>query len=450
MKSLRLRLLLGTLFWIVLSLLVAGVGLGKLFYQHASEQLYNELHLHLDQLTARLDFNEDGELQLSDKPTDPRFSKPLSGLYWQIILFDASQKDGEPLRSRSLWDQRLEVPVVAEPLVRLTLSWGQGENLLALARAVELDGQAVQLTVAANESFLQEPVTEFQHELWLSLLVLGAGLILAALVQVWMGLSPLKRLRHALQHVRNGKNKRLEGSFPQEVMPLVDDFNSVLKQNAQMVARAQTQAGNLAHALKTPLTLLANAAYAAPENSLSELINIQVSVARAQVDYHLKHARAAANAQRSHAQTPVLHTLQSLIRVLGRLYAERALNFELKPVDSALMFKGEQQDLQEMLGNLLDNACKWAVNTVQVSANLQAQQLLICVEDDGCGVADAQKTQVLERGVRGDEKVQGSGLGLAIVADLAQLYGGELQLADSALGGLRAELYLPVFDGQRP
>lgn len=444
MKSLRLRLLLGTLFWIVLSLLVAGVGLGKLFYQHASGQLYNELRLHLDQLTAHIDTDEESKLHLSDLPTDPRFSKPLSGLYWQIALIEDGQQVGEPLRSRSLWDQKLVVPVISQPLLSLTLQLPEEVSLLALVRSVELDGQKIQLTVAANEDFLLAPVAEFQRELWLSLLVLGVGLVLAAVMQVWMGLLPLKHLRQALQRVRAAHTQQLEGKFPQEVMPLVEEFNSVLSQNAQMVARAQTQAGNLAHALKTPLTILSNAAYADSNNPLAEVINSQIIAARAQVDYHLKHARAAANAQRSNAHTDVAAAIEGLVRVLARLYDERHLTFDISPIKAELSFRGEQQDLQEMLGNILDNACKWAHSKVVIQAQAEDGMLLISVADDGQGVAEDKKEQVLQRGVRADEQVQGSGLGLAIVADLAQLYGGELSLADSKLGGLKVMLRLPL------
>lgn len=441
MKSLRLRLLVGTLFWIVLSLLVAGVGLGKLFYQHASEQLYNELRLHLDQITARLDFDDNGELSLSSLPSDPRFSKPLSGLYWQINQVQQGEQGvASSMRSRSLWDQKLELPMQHSPLTRQTLQLVPNASLLTLVRLVELDGQPLLIAVAANENFLQQPVAEFQHELWLALLVLGIGLVLAAVVQVWIGVSPLNHLRQALLRVRNGQQQQLAGKFPQEVMPLVDDFNTVLKQNVEMVARAQTQAGNLAHALKTPLTILANAAYADPDNSLAEVINTQVHSARAQVDYHLKHARAAANAQRSNVQTNIADTLNGLVRVLNRLYEQRSLAIEISPVAQGLVFKGEQQDLQEMLGNLLDNACKWAHSKVSISAYAEAKQLYINVEDDGAGIAEELKQQVLQRGVRADEKVQGSGLGLSIVADLAQLYQGQLILDSSALGGLKAQL----------
>lgn len=442
MKSLRLRLLIGTLFWIVLSLLVAGVGLSKLFQQHAQEQLYVELQLHLDQLTARIDYDDEEQLQLTELPTDPRFSKPLSGLYWQVNeIEDGQLLNG--LRSRSLWDQKLEAPVLAQPIERMVFQLSPNATLYGLARKVELDGQAIQLMVAANQSFLLNPIAQFRRQLWLSLLVLGVGLILAAVIQVWMGIAPLNRLRQALQSVRDGRKQQLEGDFPQEIMPLVNDFNSVLEQNSHMVERAQTQAGNLAHALKTPLTVLANAAYAEPTNTLAELINSQVRSARAQVDYHLKQARAVASAKHGFSSAPVAEAVDRILKVIKKLYQDKGLAFELAPIADHLLFKGEQQDLEEMLGNLLDNAGKWAQSTIRVSASSKEDAVKIVVEDDGPGIQDHLKQQMLARGMRADERVQGSGLGLAIVSDLAEIYGGKLELLDSPLGGLRVELTLP-------
>lgn len=444
MKSLRLRLLFGTFFWIALSLLVAGFGLSKLFYQHVSSQLTHELGLHLDQLTARLEIDPQGELALTDLPTDPRFSKPFSGLYWQVSSLIDQQLADSPLGSRSLWDQKLALPIVQQPVQSLPQVQQSllGETpLVALVRWVELEGWPVQIVVAANEELIQAPVAAFQQELWLSLAVLGLGLMLAALMQVWVGLAPLKELRLKLQQLRAGGIEQLTGNFPQEIMPLVEDFNSVLEQNATMVTRAQTQAGNLAHALKTPLTILSNAAYAEPNNPLSALLLNQVQAAREQVDYHLKHARAAASAQRSsHAQTSVKETIEGMLPVMAKLYEDRHLDFKLAAINPELYFRGEQKDLQEMLGNLLDNACKWANKTVQVAAYQEQDTLVICIEDDGCGVDEPLQTQIVQRGVRADEKVQGSGLGLAIVADLATLYRGDLKLSTSKLGGLQAEL----------
>lgn len=449
MRSLQLRLLFGTLFWIAASLLVTGWGLGKLFQQHVAAQFHAELQTHLDQLTAHLEFDEQGRPILDLPLSDPRFNKPFSGFYWQI-----NRPAGAGIvRSRSLWDQVLAVP--ADALTtgeshRHRIAGPQGMILGAVERSVTLDGLPLRLIVAADESLMVEPVSRFKGELWLALGVLGLGLALAAALQVFVGLAPLRRLQAALGRVRNGEAAQLEGNFPSELMPLAREFNSVLAQNAEVVARARTQVGNLAHALKTPLAVLANAA-SAPENSASELarqVGMQVDMARQQVDYHLARAQAAATARLPGARTLLAPVVEGLLRTLRRIHADRALELHVDAFSPSLAFRGEEHDLQEMLGNLIDNACKWAHSRVTVRIDDEEEGLRIVVEDDGRGVADEQKTAILRRGVRADEQVPGTGLGLSIVADLAQLYGGKLRLADSPLGGLQALLSLPAARGE--
>ncbi len=246
--------------------------------------------------------------------------------------------------------------------------------------------------------------------------------------------------------VRDGSQYRLEGSFPSEVQPLVEEFNTVLTENAAVVERARTQAGNLAHALKTPLSVIANAANAANGGAgeLAQLVSAQVEVARKQVDYHLSRSRVAASVRLPGARTPVGPVLDGLVRVMRRIHADRDLELVIVPVRQAIDFRGEEQDLQEMLGNLLDNACKWARQRVEVSCAIDDGRVRIVIDDDGSGIAGEARERVLSRGERADEQVPGSGLGLAIVDDLAQLYDGRVELADSPLGGLRAMLVLSL------
>jgi signal transduction histidine kinase len=226
-------------------------------------------------------------------------------------------------------------------------------------------------------------------------------------------------------------------------MPLVDEFNSVLTQNAEVVERARTHAGNLAHALKTPLSVLANAAYG-KEDPLARLVVGQVETAREQVDYHLGRAQAAAAVRMPGARTSVGKAVAGLVRTMQRIYAERGLTLVASPMAPDVVFRGEEQDLQEMLGNLLDNACKWAATRVEIHAGIVGDRLDIQIGDDGPGIPPDQREAMIRRGARADEQVPGTGLGLAIVDDLARLYGGQLTLAESSLGGLRAELNLPA------
>ena len=446
--SLRFRLLLGTLFWIAATILVAGWGLGNMFRQHVELQFHAELKTHLDQLTAQLVLDDQGRPTLTMPLSDPRFNKPFSGLYWQIDRLASAGFPADPAvtRSRSLWDQVLRVPAdspASGEIHQHRIAGPQGERLGMVERVVRIDALPLRLIVAADEGLMIEPVARFNTMLWLALGVLGLGLALAALVQVFIGLAPLQKLRAALGRVHRGDAQRMEGTFPAEITPLVEEFNTVLARNAEVVERARTQAGNLAHALKTPLSVLANAA-GDKDDALAHLVVAQVEMARRQVDYHLARAQAAAAVGLPGARTPLEPVVDGLVRTLQRIHAGRNLELVVQPMAASLAFRGEAQDLQEMLGNLIDNASKWASHRVEINAAIEQDRLVIRVDDDGKGIAAAQREAVLRRGVRADQQTPGSGLGLAIVDDLARMYGGQVVLEDSPLGGLRAVLSLPA------
>jgi len=452
-RSLRIRLLAGTLFWIAATILVAGWGLGSLFRQHVATQFHAELRTHLDQLTAQLTLDEQGQPRLSLPLSDPRMSRPYSGYYWQVDLV------GHPtvgqLRSRSLWDYVLLVPpdTPADGEIHQHRIVGpQGQMLGMVERSMRIDDtpdgkpRTFRLIAAADESLMSEPASRFSGALWLALGLLGAGMAAAALMQVFVGLAPLRTLRDSLGKVRSGEAQRLEGEFPVEVMPLIEEFNTVLAQNTEVVERARTQAGNLAHALKTPLSVLANAARSHTEQcpELAHLVTDQIDIARRQVDYHLARAQAAAATRMPGAKTLLLPTIEGLVRAMRRIYAERQIELTIRDFPASLSFRGEAQDLQEMLGNLLDNACKWAARNVELNVLSNGVTVTVMIDDDGAGLAADQRQAVIRRGVRADEQVPGSGLGLAIVDDLARLHGGQLELTDSPLGGLRSVLTLPA------
>jgi len=456
-RSLRIRLLVGTLLGVVVTIVVAGWGLGALFRQHVDTQFQAELRTHLDQLTAHITLDAQGGVVLAMPLSDPRFGRPYSGYYWQVDA--AAQGVGAEralLRSRSLWDVVLLAPVDSLQLGDIhvhQVEGPKGKPLGLVERSVQIndrpDGvpRSLRLMVAADADLVAEPVGQFQAALWLALGVLGAVLALAAVVQVSVGLAPLRALRTALARVRAGEAQRLDGAFPVEVMPLVAEVNTVLAHNAAVVERARTHAGNLAHALKTPLSVLANAAQASASKDpdLARLVLEQTVVARRQVDYHLSRAQAAAATRVPGARTVLLPAVEGLVRAMQRIHAQREITITVpQPWPAALAFRGEAQDLQEMLGNLLDNACKWAAHRVEVRAHADGDLLTITLDDDGPGLVAERRDAVLQRGVRADEQVPGSGLGLAIVDDLARLYGGQVALQDSPLGGLRAALTLPA------
>ncbi|MCW8839482.1 MAG: sensor histidine kinase, partial [Gammaproteobacteria bacterium] len=357
------------------------------------------------------------------------------------------------LRSRSLWDTLLSVPEDAPAdgvLHQHRVDGPQGEALLMLERLVypaEAPEQGLRLIVAADAQLVSEPVERFNGLLAIALVILGLGLITAAVMQVVIGLRPLGQLRRSLQAVHEGKAQRIEQDYPQEIQPLVDDFNSVLNHNARIVDQARTRAGNLAHALKTPLSILANAA-SRPDDKLPGLVREQVAMARRQIDHHLAHARAAAAARVPGMRSEVRPLLESLLHVMQRLHQDKSINATLDKDSIAPIFRGEKQDLQEMLGNLLENAWKWSRGRVHITLERSGEQFTIIIDDDGPGLPAEQRQTVLARGVRADEQVPGSGLGLAIVSDLAELYEGALSLHASPLGGLRARLTLPAAGSQ--
>ncbi len=473
-RSLRVRLLAVTLVAAALALLLAGLLLAGLFRDHVMTQFAQSLTAQLDQVTARLEFDAQGRPQLDPQAlSDPRWSRPLSGLYWQVDRADGQvgHADGPAgrgvLRSRSLWDQVLQAPPDALALGEVhvhEVPGPQGAALLLVERTVVTNGAATggwRVMVAADLGETQAASDRFTRVLAASLAILLLLLGAAAWAQVAVGLAPLRALQRALGAVHEGRAPRLSGGFPAEVQPLVDDFNHVLDRNAEVVARARTQAGNLAHAIKTPLAALSQAAAAAAtrpqaDHELAALVAEQAERARRQVDWHLARARAAAAHGLPGARAAVRPAIEGLLRVMQRVHADRGLDIHLAPMGDEPAFAGEAQDLQEMAGNLIDNACKWARRQVDVAvrsapgglsgqgAGPGAGRLLIVVDDDGPGIAADRRDTVMARGARLDETVPGSGLGLAIVQELAALYGGRLRLQVAPQGGLRAELELPA------
>ena len=452
--SLRLRLLAGTLAWMLLAIALVGWGLRTLFQDHVTQQLQAQLVMQLDYLSASIDWEPPGSVSVSPMAADPRLAQPLSGLYWQIDRQGTAPQAGVT-RSRSLWDQVLRLPEApasypASGYTVLSLHDAQGHELLGVARTVQLpedDAPPLRLVVAGDKALLAEPLQRFTQMLLMALGMLALGLALAIAMQLQLALRPLKLLRARLASVRSGAAGQLEGSFPNELQPLVNEFNHVLRENADMVQRARTQAGNLAHAVHTPLSILANAA--AQENGpLALLVQEQVATARRQVDYHLARARAAAAVRATGLSTPVLPPLRALLRTMERLHTERHLAFELAPQAQEGAFRGEEQDLYELLGNLIDNAGKSARQRVVVDVQLSAGQLCFTVDDDGPGIPEKEREHMFERGVQLDEQRPGSGLGLDIVRALAETYGGSVQALASPLGGARLRLCLPMADAQ--
>jgi signal transduction histidine kinase len=443
--SLSFRLLVGSALWIAIALVAGGVVLSSLFREHAHDRFDAGLAVHLTELAAALETDAGGSVRLSRPLSEPRFVRPFSGLYWQI-----DGPDGALLRSRSLWDSILPLPRDATAdgaLHRHRLRGPDGADLTVVERTVlPSEGRKfLRLAIAADAADLAKAVSAFDRVLAASFSVLALGLIVAAALQVGVGLAPLARLRRTLGAVREGRARHLEGPFPSEIQPLADDLNALLDHEAAVVERARTQVGNLAHAIKTPLAVIAGAVAgpaAVDRAQVAETIGTQVALAQKQVDYYLARARAAAASGVPGIRSEVAPVIDGLTRTLAQLYRDRGLAIEAN-VAPGLHFRGEEQDLQEIVGNVLDNACKWAAARVTVHAATDGNALVVAVDDDGPGLAPELRERVFTRGARADEAVPGSGLGLAIVSDLVRLYRGDVTLSESPLGGLRVMLRLP-------
>jgi signal transduction histidine kinase len=452
LDSLAARLIAAAAIWTMVGLVVGGFLLSDVFRASVESNFDARLKFDLDGMIAAAEPDAQGQVSLRDRFADPRFEPAYSGWYWQIAEI-GGKSQGYTQISRSLFDHTIHIADQRSGAGGIV--WGHGEGPDSQrVRFVEQqlrfpvadkgnETRSYAFLVAANEAQVEEAAQRFDGTLFWSFALLGAGLIGGIFIQVRIGLEPLRRVSQALARIREGRARRLDGQFPAEIAPLAGELNSLIEHSAEVVGRARTHVSNLAHFLKTPLTVLASEAAAAP-GPLADAVLRQVATMRRQVDHYLSRARAAGAVDALGNRTPVRPVLDDLARVLARIHAGRDIAIAVE-CPSQLAFRGERQDLEEMAGNLLDNACKWAAGRVVVSAaRLEGARFILRVGDDGRGLDAEERTQVGERGERLDENVPGSGLGLAIVRDIAKLYGGSLALDQSPLGGLEARLILPV------
>jgi signal transduction histidine kinase len=439
-NSLAFRLVASAAIWCALLLSVGGYALSRLFADTVERSFDARLRVLLEGVVAGSDLAPDGTLALRPQLGEPRFEQPLSGWYWQI-----DDGAGTLRRSASLWDEALPVaPVTGSEAVTSDVAGPQGEPLRLLSRAISLPGRSRPFvyTLAGDRREIDVETRRFNRLLVLGLGTLLLGVVAAVLIQVRFGLEPLRRIRRGLAAIRIGQARRLEDDYPEEIRPLADEINALLDHNQAVVERARTHVGNLAHGLKTPIAVLTNEA-GRSRGSLATLTLRQTALMRQQVDHHLSRARAMATASVIGSRCDLAPVLSDLQRTLTRIYASRDLTIEVACAQG-LVFRGARQDLEEMLGNLLDNACKWARSGVVATALAADERIVVLVEDDGPGLPQDRRSEVMERGRRLDERVPGSGLGLSIVVDIAELYGGALSLHEARSGGLRTRLELPA------
>jgi signal transduction histidine kinase len=448
-NSLAFRLFASAAAWTLVVLPVTAFLLLSLYRQAVERNFDARLNVYLTSLIAST--TAEGAKTPTAPPNlgEPVFTIPFSGWYWQIKPLDAEQ----PLFiSDSLLDQQLKLPsqegvAPDQTLTRRTYATGpQDQRLRIVEREIRPAGaqsSPYSYAIAGDAAEIERDLAEFRMMLIAALGVLGLGLVVATLFQVRFGLAPLRAIRHGLAAIRSGDAERLEGELPTEIRPLQQELNALIQSNREIVERARTHVGNLAHALKTPLSVITNEAREKDGPLASKVIE-QAELMRTQISHHLDRARVAARSGAIGDITDVDGVLKGLKRALDRIYEGRALEIDVY-ADSGLKFQGEKQDFEEMVGNLLDNACKWAKSRVWVTAARAdgTGNFEVLVDDDGPGLTGPERQRAVQRGQRLDETKPGSGLGLSIVADLAHLYKGRFELEPSPQGGLRARLQLP-------
>jgi signal transduction histidine kinase len=443
--SLARRMMLTAAVWISILLIVGGVALERTLTSLITRAFDEQLGYMMTAMIGSAEIGPDGEVFFNRPLGDQRFLEPNSGLYWQI-----SAKGHEDFPSRSLWDRSLKADVDRSDVRPRIYDSDQfaGEPLRVLERAIILPGSDTRwwFAVAASRGELDAQIGQIRAILIYSFAVLGLGLFIMAGLQTWYGLGPLRRVRLAIQRMRTTGANRVTDPLPLEVQPLVEELNALLVHSEKQAEEARTHAGNLAHALKTPLTVVMNAA-TAKSPDLSDTVIREAAVMRRQVDHHLARARAVGRRAVGQSRAKVWDSVEAVLRAVTRLHEDTRFDLD---GDRTVFVAVERQDLDEMLGNLIENAAKYGGGSVFVTvcANSEPGWCEIWIEDDGVGIPAEERTRIFDRGARLDTGKPGTGLGLAIVRDVAEIYGGTVALAESEdLGGLLVKLRLPAVDG---
>src|SRR6266516_5441820 len=456
LNSLALRLFFSATTLTVVILVVTGIVLSSIYRAAVERAFDRRLGVYLRTLVADVATPEENAGKFPQSIGEPLFDLPLSGWYWQVTRLDVPTRDVRS--SRSLWDATL--PQLADPSAssppggaRQGYAEGpEGQPLRIVEQTIDLGDEGRYLVaVAGDGAEIDEETHSFDGALVVTFGVLAIVLLLTTMFQVRFGLAPLKRISEGLAAIRSGAAERLEGTFPVEIAPLARETNALIEANREIVERARTHVGNLAHALKTPLSVIVNEATSRGD-AFAVKVREQTDIMRDQVARHLERARLAARFSSIGSVTEIGPVVTALARTMEKIHHDRGIAIDVEAPED-IRFRGERQDLEEMVGNLVDNACKWARSRVSVevlrdgAGGASGQPLVrLVIDDDGPGLSPPEREEAQEahRGRRLDESKPGSGLGLSIVVELAALYGGELSLGTAPIGGLRAELTLPA------
>ena len=439
--SLTRRMIGVAALWISVLLLTGGFALDRVLTSSIVRNFDDQLTYVLNTaLIAASEIGPDGEVRFNRPPADQRFIQPYSGVYFQV-----SGVGADTFPSRSLWDRRLQVSsrhADVEPHIYNSNEF-PGEPLRIAERDVILPGSEVRwrFQVAQSRQAIDSQIRELRSTLFWSFAALGAGLLVLAALQTIYGLWPLRRVQREVAAIRSGKEQRISDSFPTEIEPLTEEINQLLAHSEEQAEEARRHAGNLAHALKTPLTVITNAA-TADSPDLDDIVIREAAIMRRQVDHHLARARAIGRRTSGQARARVWDSVEAVQRAVDRLYEDVTVDIT---GDREAFVRVERQDLDEMIGNLIENAAKYGNGRVFVTVERRPGMVDIIVEDDGPGIPEAEREAIFARGARLDIDKPGTGLGLAIVRDVADIYGGSITLERSEdLGGLLALLSLPA------
>ena len=439
-RSLTFRIIALSSIWIGLALVATAALLWHYYHDHIRKHYDAHVFMHLEEMIVASHLSPGGELELTSYPSDPRFDISGSGWYWEVRHHDSILAASHSLNGRSLdlgglpISEGVRVHEIEGP-------WHEILRVQTMQIASGLPGEKLLLVASAPLMGITDDVIDIAEHMMISFIVLGVGLILAVVLQVRVALKPLTAFSNGISEIREGKSDRLDEVFPAEVQVLANELNNLLEHNAVLLKRARNQLGDLAHSIKNPLTVISNEAHNLEETKRSLILDKTRDIAKS-VDHYLSRARASGSESVLGARVNIKSVANDLAFALDRIYQDRKLKIDTSSLGNC-SFRGEAQDLEEMLGNLMDNACKWARTRVRVSCRSESNRCLLTVEDDGPGIPDDQLKKVTERGHRLDDSMQGHGLGLGIVIDLLNLYDGELSFSRSELGGLHAELNIP-------
>lgn len=437
--STRIIVLSGT--WVIAVLVVSALLLIYFYRDHVEQHYDAHVNMHLEELTGASGFDSDGTFSLAFMPSDPRYDELHSGWYWEVRQSGISLK-----QSPSLGGQRLDIGVIQPTKNKVVYEMlGPLQEPLRVY-ILELQTNPAQeplvYLASAPTTDYTDDVMNYSSHIIGSFVLLGIGLLLAVVLQVRTALKPLSAIGAEIGGIREGNLHKLSQNYPTDVQPLADELNNLLDHNVVLLKRARNQLGDLAHSVKNPLTVINNEAQHM-QPGRKELILKQTADISGNIDHYLSRARTFGTENILGSRSKVKKVVDDLVYTMRRIYRDRDLEFDFSELKECT-FRGEGQDLEEMLGNLIDNACKWAKSRVMIIGKVNKDRLLLIVADDGPGIPADEITNVLRRGHKLDETKPGHGQGLGIVNDIAKLYSGSLNLTESALGGLRAELSLPA------